>query len=143
MDLNSKRTKQDEAWYPSADELRRACRREPDPRVRLRMIMVAHALDGESCETSGRAVGMRRQTARLWIRRFRERGVDGLRDLPRSGRPPKVDPATAKALEARVQELGDSAEIHSASGIRRMLKNEFGIECSLAATYKLMRQLSL
>ena len=41
-------------------------------------------------------------SVRRWVSRFEEAGSDGLRDLPRSGRPPKVsDTVIEEILEGR------------------------------------------
>jgi transposase len=45
-------------------------------------------------------VGVSEQTARRWLGRFNERGLDGLRDAVRSGRPPTYTPAEVGAVVA-------------------------------------------
>jgi hypothetical protein len=48
--------------------------------------------DGESVSATGRLVGMQRRHLYKWIDRFRSRGVSGLRDGERPGRPPVFPP---------------------------------------------------
>lgn len=71
-------------------------------RVRERAEMVKAATLGyeaaEIARWSGRSVGR----VRHWLRRFAARGIDGLADGARSGRPVKADAAYRAALEAAV-----------------------------------------
>ena len=53
-----------------------------------RLLGVANALDGMSRERAARQAGMDRQTLRDWVIRFNAEGIEGLRDRPKSGRPP-------------------------------------------------------
>jgi transposase len=86
----------------SAEELRRLARLETDGRVACRLLALANALDGMSRERAARQAGMDRQTLRDWVIRFNPAGTDGLRDRPRSGRPPFLDEGQMAALKAVV-----------------------------------------
>lgn len=58
--------------------------------LRARMILLL--ADGVSQAEVGRRVGLRRRIVRKWAERFVERGLLGLNDAPRSGRPPRFSP---------------------------------------------------
>jgi hypothetical protein len=60
-----------------------------------------------------RSAGMDRQTLGDWVIRYNEHGVDGLADLPRNGRPPKLD-GKEKAELVRIVLAGPDPE---ASGL--------------------------
>jgi len=49
--------------------------------------------DGVSYVETARLVGLADRHVRKWVRRFVRDGLDGLEDLPRSGRPPAFPPA--------------------------------------------------
>ncbi len=85
-----------------AAALRRLARRERDGRVTARLIALANVLDGMSREAAARAAGMDRQTLRDWVHRYNAQGVEGLRDRPRRGRPPRLDEGQQAALKALV-----------------------------------------
>jgi transposase len=53
---------------------------------RARIIWQAHG--GARVPAIARALGITETTVRTWLRRFNADGVDGLKDAPRSGRPP-------------------------------------------------------
>jgi hypothetical protein len=48
--------------------------------------------DGVSQSEVSRRVGLRRRIVRKWAERFIDRGLVGLEDAPRSGRPPRFSP---------------------------------------------------
>ena len=62
----------------------RACRN----RLRALALMIE---DTVSRTEMARRIGVDVQTLRDWVVRYNEAGVDGLRDAPRPGRPPKLD----------------------------------------------------
>src|SRR5580692_3883355 len=58
--------------------------------IRARTILLL--ADGVSQAEVARRVGLRRRIVRKWAERFVERGLRGLDDAPRSGRPPRFSP---------------------------------------------------
>jgi transposase len=61
--------------------------RTAESRTVERARIVALARAGQSAPAIAREVGCSEKMARQWLRRFNERGVAGLADAPRSGRP--------------------------------------------------------
>ena len=90
--------------------LRRGDRRVLESWVRSRTLprrqverakIVLAAFRGESSRGIAASVGIARDTARLWMRRYEADGLDGIeRDQPRPGRPRKI---TRKVEEDIVQ----------------------------------------
>jgi CRP-like cAMP-binding protein len=58
--------------------------------IRARTILLL--ADGVSQAEVARRVGLRRRIVRKWAERFVDRGLLGLNDAPRSGRPPRFSP---------------------------------------------------
>ncbi len=70
--------------------------------VRARTILML--ADGLSQVEVARRVGLRRRIVRKWAERFIDRGLLGLNDAPRSGRPPRFPPDRGNAPgQARVR----------------------------------------
>ena len=86
----------------SAAELRRLARREPDRRAAMRLLAIAHALEGLSRAEAARLAGMERQALRDAVIRYNAEGPSGLRDRPRPGRPEALTPGRQAALRAWV-----------------------------------------
>lgn len=85
-----------------AGALRRRARHEPDRRAAMRLLAIAHALDGFSRAEAARLAGMERQALRDAVTRYNAEGLEGLHDRPRSGRPEGLNPGQQAALKAWV-----------------------------------------
>src|SRR5205807_4904293 len=86
---------------PGAAELRRLARRESG-RVCQRVLLIANMLEGLKHEEAARLAGLSRSAADEWHNRYEEDGIEGLRDRPRPGRPPRVDTVTAARVRERI-----------------------------------------
>jgi transposase len=99
-------------------------------------IVLMH-LEGVSNANIARYYHVRPNTVGKWIKRYSEEGVDGLFDLPRTGAPPKYEPARTRAeLLAKLadpppkgQSVWDGKSLGEALGISpaqvwRILKKE-------------------
>lgn len=84
--------------------LARARRCSGEHRDVLRARIVLGAADGAANAAIARDIAVSVDTVRKWRRRFSEHGMDGLRDLPRSGRPP-LFPAAVAEVKALACEL--------------------------------------
>ena len=73
------------------DDLKKAYKKEKDPRVRARILAV-NMVCSEGFKINEAAACLMQCPDRvgMWIQHFNTDGLDGLRDLPRSGRPPKI-----------------------------------------------------
>lgn len=74
-------------------ELRLLVRRQKAPYakvVRARMILLL--TKGKSFSQVAREVGRARRIVHMWVKRFMQRRIAGLEDLPRSGRPARFSP---------------------------------------------------
>ena len=76
----------------------RAARTEHRDRVRARIVMAAAA--GRTNAEISTEVGLHVDTVRKWRRRYAARGLPGLEDLPRSGRPPVFTPVQVAEVKA-------------------------------------------
>ena len=126
-------------------ELRRMARREKSGRVAARMFAIANVLSGISREMSAKLAGMERQTLRDWVHRFNARGVDGLRDLPHTGRRRALDETMRKKLYARV-ETGPDIENDGLVRWRRIdlkkwLETECGVSYDETSIGRILREL--
>ena len=70
-----------------------------------------------------------------------------MRDRPRPGRLPRVDAATSARFKERIV-AGAALErdgVVAFGGVdaQRLLKEDFGIDCSLSSTYRLLHRINL
>jgi transposase len=75
------------------EELQRcvASRTVPSRAVERAKIILGLAA-GRAKKEIAAGLGIVRQTVLFWEQRFRQRGIEGLEDAPRSGRPPRIGP---------------------------------------------------
>lgn len=81
-------------------DLLRLVRAHSTPQIlvrRARIVLRAAAADQPTNLQIAAELGCKNDTVGLWRRRFAERGLAGLQDAPRSGRPPVFSPPAAAA----------------------------------------------
>ena len=130
-----------------AEELRRLARQEGAGRVACRLLGLANVVDGMSRERAARHAGMDRQTLRDWVIRFNAEGVEGLRDRPRSGRPPWLDDGQLAALKALVlrgpDPERDGVSSWRAKDLCRIVERRFGVLYTENGMLRLLHDLGL
>lgn len=84
---------------------RRARRSRAEVRDALRARIILAAARGAANAVIARDEGVHVDTVRKWRSRFAERGLDGLRDLPRSGRPSVFEAAAVAEVKALACQL--------------------------------------
>ncbi|MEK7862909.1 MAG: IS630 family transposase [Chloroflexota bacterium] len=117
--------------------LRELSRARGTPRgVAERAAIVLAAADGQSHAAIARRLGCSVPTVTLWRRRFAERGIAGLRDAHRSGRPRRYDERFRQTLIATTLAKPEDGSTHwstrrlakevgaSASTVRRIWRKE-------------------
>jgi transposase len=68
--------------------------------LRARVVLACADRPEASNSDIGRALGVHRQTVRVWRERFRTRGLEGLRDEPRPGAPRSITDADVERVVA-------------------------------------------
>jgi transposase len=129
------------------EELRRLARQESDGRVACRLLGLANVVDGMSRERAARQAGMDRQTLRDWVIRFNAEGIAGLRDRPRSGRPPWLADGQLAALRALVlrgpDPERDGVSSWRAKDLCRIVEDRFGVRYAENGMLRLLHDLGL
>lgn len=80
-------------------ELEQAINYSPHPELRQRAIAIRLLHKGYKPEQVAELVAIRANTIWVWHRRWREEGISGLQDQPRSGRPRKATAEYCRVLE--------------------------------------------
>ena len=130
-----------------AAALRRLARHEPDRRAAMRLIAIAHALDGFSRAEAARLAGMERQALRDAVIRYNAEGPAGLHDRPRSGRPEALTEGQQAGLKAWVLR-GPNPERDGVSAWRLVdicahVEEVYGVRYSEWGMSRLLKRLGL
>lgn len=131
----------DQAIDAELDELASSSRETRDW-VRVRAIILTRR--GWTADRVADALGCSLRSVRQWLADYRDGGVDALKDLPRSGRPPALAEADQERFLARIHAGPTAADGVCAlrgNDIRRILAEEFDARYSLAGVYALLHRL--
>ena len=126
------------------DELAKIAKKEPNPRVRQRLLAVRLVVMGNTVPKAAKAVGLKQRQSRNWIYRFNAEGVDGLRDRQRPGQPVKLPRQKEQAFRERIEKGAgqkDPTRNLRVKDIQRILREEFGADYCLGGTYFLLHRL--
>ena len=128
----------------STEQVTALARREPNARVRCRLLAVRHLLDGHALDETAGLFALGRTQLYHWVHRYNAEGVAGLADRPRSGLPPTLPHEQEAAFLARLH-AGPSADsglaAYRGEDVRQLLREEFGAEYSLSGVYALLHRL--
>jgi len=128
----------------SPDEMAKIAKKEPNPRVRQRLLAVRLVVMGNTVPQAAKAVGLKQRQTRNWIHRFNAEGIEGLRDLPRPGKPVKLPRHKQHAFRERIEKAagpkGPTVNLR-VKDIQRILREEFGADYCLGGTYFLLHRL--
>ncbi len=108
--------------------LERACREEHDADVKLRMLLVLKVkYDGMGQNQAARELHAQSSWAVVWVSRFEEEGIDGLRTRERSGRPPKVEQRVMGEIGREVTTNENGWTVRE---VRELVREETGVTYS-------------
>ena len=115
-----------------------------DARIVRRLLALALVLEGHSRAEAARSCGMDRQTLRDWVIRYNERGIDGLKDKPKSGRPPRLKEAQLIEFDALV-EKGPDLETDGVVrwrcvDLKAIVASKFGLDLSEDQIGRILKQ---
>jgi len=74
----------------TVEKLAKAAREEREGRVRTRILAIRYLLQGHTVPQAAQVFALSESQLRMWVHRYNEEGLEGLRDRPRSGRPRKA-----------------------------------------------------
>ena len=131
----------------SASNLRAAAARCADSAVARRALAIALVLEGKSRSEAARSAGMDRQTLRDWVHRYNELGLDGLRNRPNLGAPPRKLAAEQEQQVAAWVRQGPDPERHKLVrwrliDLRDEIARKFGVQLHERSVGKLLAPLN-
>ena len=119
------------------EELVKAHKKEKDRYVADRMLLILYIERGGKYITeAARSLNRVRSWGVKWHHRYLEGGIDGLRDKPITGRPPKVH----KDIMRKVRKLMTKIACWEAEEAQRFITKMTGIEYNLTYVHELMRK---
>ena len=118
-------------------------RRSDEARYIHRLHGVLLVLLGLSTVKAGKLLGDPQRTIAHWLAQFKKRGIEGLRDAERAGRPQKLNRAQRKALSSALakspKEVGLEADVWTAPLIASLLSKRYGVALNVRTYARLLR----
>lgn len=118
--------------------------RERDAKQRERYRAVLMAIDGLRGDDIARQLARSPRFVDEWAARYRRGGIDALRPVRQTGRPPKLAPQQEAALRARLDagpREADGVCVLRGRDICRILEEEFGVVHTLGGIYDVLRRI--
>ena len=105
-------------------ELEELYRKEEDAKAKERLLLILRVEgDGLVPAHAAKELHRSRPWASYWLERFSKEGLDGLRDRPRSGRPPKLPLQVIARIRSK---LSESKQGWTTKQVREMIAMEGG-----------------
>lgn len=120
-------------------------KKERDPRMRIRLIAMGHLKAGNTMGKTAKVLGVNRHTIGEWYTRFKNFGLCGLEDLPKSGRPPKIAREHESCFIQKIADLQSSRNGGRVTGfdIQKMALEIFGANYADDSIYMVMKRLNV
>jgi len=123
----------------SSEQINNAYRKETDAGVKERILLVRRVrIDGlEASKVAERGLDKSRWWAYKWLNRFDKHGLDGLKDQPRSGRPPFIP---EKRILKIKQELSENQSGWEAKQVMDLIHKKTGVRYHEVHIYRLLHK---
>lgn len=106
-------------------ELAKKYKWEKDAKVRERLLIINWHKQGKTTRQIAGLIGCSQTNVMFWINRYRKAGVEGLKNLPKSGKPKMITDDEEKSIKQKLE--GNPCGWQTKSVIE-LIKNESGIE---------------
>jgi len=129
-------------WDSTEEEistLERLIKKERDSQVRDRLRGILFLKKNYTVSRVAEILGVTERTVYSWKRRYKEEGVEGLRNKPIPGRRSTLD---EKDME-RLKSLLEERDYWTSNQVRALIKEEFGVEFTNRHIPRILRKLGL
>ena len=131
----------------NASGLRLAATRGKDVAASRRMLALALVLEGHTRRSAAVSAGMGRQTLRDWVYRYNDHGLEGLKNHPNTGAPPRKLTPQQEATVAEWVCQGPILEQHKVvrwrlADLRDEIARDFSVQLHERTVGKLMARLT-
>jgi transposase len=118
---------------------------EKNARQRIRWLAFAHIAEGKSFSETARIVKVLPRTVITWVSKFRNDGIEGLKEQRGRGRKRSIEERYEKAIGVAVEEMQRKKEGGRIRGgdVHRMIELRYGINLSNGSLYRVLHRAGL
>ena len=115
------------------------------PRERNRFLALSHIKEGKKLIEVAGIVRVTRNTIYRWVQNFQLHGIEGLREKPGRGKKPLISDMERESFRSAVLDLQNGRSGGSIKGkdVLHLMKEKYGITCSLKSAYNHLKRASL
>ncbi|WP_318479456.1 helix-turn-helix domain-containing protein [Photobacterium leiognathi] len=118
-------------------------RREKNGQNRIRLLALAHVQDGKNRDDIAVSLKVSRSSINNWVRLYRQYGIEGILNKPRSGRPLMLTNEQQKTLIQYVDEQKAQKIWIKGYEVRNYIRASFNVEFELSYVYRLLKKLNI
>jgi len=119
-------------------KLIQAYKHEKDVKVKERLFLIKQVLlDKKIASHVAKSLGRVRSWAYKWIERFNDLGINGLQDMPRTGRPTKIP---YKKLITIEKQIAENQSGWSAKQVMNLIYQKSGVKYHEVHVYRLLHK---
>ena len=100
---------------------------------------------GKTCPEVARLLGRRAQTVQSWVRAFKKKGLSGLKDKSRPGRPPRLTEEQMaqidQALRSTPEEYGLNGHLWDGKTLSAFILKEFNVQLGVRQCQRVFHKL--
>ena len=130
--------------YELRRELRNVSRRSEDLRFLNRLHCLVLVAGGNSCNTVAKWTGENPRTIQLWVSRYKQFGLKGLKERSKTAGVSKLDEAQANALRQELHRDPRKFGLHKAEWdgplLKQHLEQHYSVDFSLRHCQRLLRE---
>jgi transposase len=122
--------------------VRDLCAETPRGRLLHRLHCVALVNHGLSASEVSRIYDDSPRAVAYWVKRFKQKGLAGLEEEARSGRPSKLTPAQMKKLQAFLKQSHARSQVEKAKAMAGYILKEFGMTLTVRRCLQILKRLT-
>jgi transposase len=110
-------------------------------RLLHRLHSVALVINGASASQAARIYGDSLRAVAYWVKRFKQQGIEGLQEVLRPGRPPRLNAAHRKKVQTFLRRSAAKRKSVRARMLAEYILREFGISLTTRQCWRILKQL--
>lgn len=120
-------------------------KREPHPRIRIRLLALGHLQAGKTKSEIVEMFQITFPTLRTWLLRFLAEGIEGLKERPGKGRKRKLASSQEEEFRQEVEALQQNRNGGRIRGqdVQILLREKFCVEHALPSVYHVLERCGL
>jgi transposase len=130
-----------------AVELYKRAKQEKNGKIKVRYLAIGALLEGRSREDAAKIAGINIRNLHVWIKRYNEQGLDGLKGGQYLGRQSTWTPEIEQFLKNQVLEGAcfevDKRVTYRLEDFQLMIKEKFDVEYALSTIWYVLKRLGL